>query len=157
MLLALHSNQIKAARGEITRVDGKVDSLDKALRAELREVDDRHARNIESNSSRIHMLELEKAEIRDEINAMKPRISSLEEDSKLLQDTVTSHGERYCSSMLQSYCLVSIFEREGTRLHRLTTTEESLADTSTRLKTLEKTIEEADLAGIKLKLDATGS
>ena len=35
-------------------------------------------------------------------------------------------------------------------------TEELLVDTRTRLKSLEDTIEEADLAGIKIQLDKTG-
>jgi hypothetical protein len=39
---------------------------------------------------------------------------------------------------------------------RLVKTEESLVDTRTRLKALEDTIEEADLAGIKIQLDKTG-
>jgi chromosome segregation ATPase len=88
------SAQLKAARGEIARVDGKVDSLDKALRAELREVDERHTRNHEANSARIHVLELEKDALREEIAAMKPRISTLEKDTQELQSTVGEHGVR---------------------------------------------------------------
>jgi chromosome segregation ATPase len=86
--------QLKAARGEIARVDGKVDALDKALRAELREVDERHTRNHEANSARIHVLELEKDAVREEIAAMKPRISTLEKDTQELQSTVGEHDVR---------------------------------------------------------------
>ena len=41
--------------------------------------------------------------------------------------------------------------------NRLTNSEDLMADTRTRLDQLEVTIEEADLAGIKIKLDKTGA
>eukprot|EP00802_Teleaulax_amphioxeia_P004819 Tamp_04823.p2 GENE.Tamp_04823~~Tamp_04823.p2 ORF type:complete len:241 (+),score=79.18 Tamp_04823:32-724(+) len=125
------NTQLKAARGEIARVDGKVDALDRALRAELKDVDERHTRNFEANCVRIEALELAKDALKQEIELMKPRIDTLEKDSQELQSTVADHGVR------------------------LTTSEGLMENTRTRLATLEKTIEEADLAGIKQKLDDT--
>ena len=91
---SLRSTQLKTARGEIARVDAKVDSVEKSVRAEIAEVDQRHTKNFKEASGRIHVLELAKEEFREEIDAMKPRISTLEEDSAATKATVANHGER---------------------------------------------------------------
>ena len=91
---ARDSTQLKAARGEIARVDGKVDALDRALRVELKDVDERHTRNFEANCVRIEALELAKDALKQEIELMKPRIDTLEKDSQELQSTVADHGVR---------------------------------------------------------------
>ena len=96
---SLCSTQLKTARGEIARVDAKVDSVEKSVRAELAEVDQRHTSNFKEASSRIHILELAKEEVREELDAMKPRISVLEEDSAATKETLANHGERYTSKV----------------------------------------------------------
>jgi hypothetical protein len=91
--------QIKLAQEEISRVDTKVDMVDTAIRADLKEVDDRHTKSIKGACDRITICEEQGHELKQEIENMKetvmPRLNKLEEESAATQASLVSHGERY--------------------------------------------------------------
>ena len=89
------SAQLKDAKGEIQRVDSKVNDVERAIRADLRAVDKRHTENFVQDRKRLDALEFATSALEDDIQGIKPRIDTLEADSAKTQATVASHEERW--------------------------------------------------------------